>query len=362
MIRTELLRLLTLAAPALARTEFVPILSHFWFTGSKLIAYNDQIGVSVACKTDFKGAVKGDVLLGLIKQSRAREVIFEEVEGGLQIKAGTAKIKLALEAPSAFLWKMPTPDPKHQITITKSAAFLECLQMVMRSVSSDTTIPDKLGVTFMAEEGGVALYAADTESMSYAHFPLKTKWPARVILPALFCEHLNAVCAGTMEKITLEVHEDRVLAECEGVQIYSRIIESERPLPFKETFDENYSAKSSKARVPIPSKMKLILERACIISDSKKESKVQTAIRASEGKLYFSTKSEDRGELSDSSQIGDGHPNVKVNVQARYLKVAYDAYHNAIPEQNGSMLITPRSFMFIKGDGQMLYMLAVSDK
>jgi hypothetical protein len=48
--------------------------------------------------------------------------------------------------------------------------------------------------------------------MSYAHFPLKTKWPARVILPALFCEHLNAVCAGTMEKITLEVHEDRVLA------------------------------------------------------------------------------------------------------------------------------------------------------
>lgn len=358
MNRMELLRILSLAAPALARNDFVPILSHFWFTGSKLIAYNDQIGVSVACKTEFKGAIKGDVLLGLLKQSRAKEVSFVPGDDGvIQIKAGSAKIKLGLERPESFLWEMPKPE-SGAIKIGKPAAFLQALRSVMRSVSTDTTIPDRIGVTFIAEDGGVGLYSSNANSMSYAHHPLKDKWPARVILPAAFCDHLLSVCAGTQEPINMTVQADHVIAECEGVLIYSRVIESERPINYARAFNANVTADLKKA-VPIPSKMKLILERACIISESK-ESKVLTSIRASDGRLFFSTKSPDRGEISDSTQIAEGHPNVKVELEARHIRAAFDAYHNSITEQNGSLLISSRSFAFIKG--KMIYMLAVVDK
>lgn len=362
MIRKDLLRQLALCAPALAKTDFVKIMSHFCFTGSTLYAYNDQIGVVLPCKTEFKGGVAGEVFLGLLNQSKARELELNEIDGNLQIKAGaTNKMKLGLESPESFVWACPKSKPDSVIDIGKKVGeFLRCIDSVMHSVSGDTTIPDQLGVTFMAQGDGVAMYATDHHSMSFAHFKLKTKWPARVILPSLFCTHLKTVCAGA-DNLTIEVHRDHVLATVMDkaigkITIFSRVIESERPFDFKAEFEDSYPAKAKSQAVPIPSKMKLILERACIISDSK-TGRTKTSIRAGEGKLSFISKS-DRGEVIDSTQVAEGHPDCKISVEARHLRSVFEAYYSSVEEDNGTVLLTPTCIVL--NNGPMVYMLAKS--
>lgn len=356
MTRVDLLDQLALCAPALAKTDFVKIMSHFCFTGSTLYAYNDQIGVVVPCKTDFKGGVSGEVFLGILRQSKAREVELNEIDGTLQIKAATTKAKLGLETPDSFVWTCPKSKPDAVIDIGKKVGeFLRCIESVMYSVSGDTTIPDQLGVTFMSQGEGVAMYATDHHSMSFAHFKLKSKWPARVILPSLFCTHLKTVCAGA-DNLTIEVHRDHVLAVCDNVTIFSRVIESERPFDFKAEFDASYPVKAKNQAVPIPSKMKLILERACIISDSK-TGRTKTAIRAGEGRLNFVSKS-DRGEVVDSTQVAEGHPDCKISVEARHLRSVFEAYYSSVEEDNGTLLLTPTCIVLSKGP--MVYMLAKS--
>lgn len=364
MIRTELLDKLSLCAPALAKTEFVKVLSHFCFTGSHVYAYNDTIGVLAPLKTDFKGAVSGEVLMGMLRQSRAVELELNEIDDNLQIKMGLknpTKVKLGLMSPEEFVWDVPKAKPDLVIDISKRVKeFRECLESVMHSVSGDTTIPDQLGVTFVGESGGVALYSTNHHSMSYAHFDLgKGKWPERVILPATFCTLLYQISGGRTESFTLEVHRGYVRVMVDGVMLFSRVIESERPFDFKGEFADTIPKKFDEQAVPIPSKVKLILERACIIADSKQQKNTPTSVTAQAGKLHFRCFAEDRGEVIDSSQIADGHPDAKIPVEARHLRSVFDAYHSSVEgEENGKLLITPKCVILARGE--MIYILSAS--
>jgi DNA polymerase III sliding clamp (beta) subunit (PCNA family) len=341
------------------------VLSHFCFTGSHVYAYNDQIGMLAPLKTDFKGGVSGEVFMGMLRQSRAVEIELHELDGVLQIKMGLknpTKVKLGLLPPDEFAWVIPKAQPDKVIDISKKVKeFRECVESVMHSVSGDTTIPDQLGVTFVSDGDGVSMYSTDHHSMSHAHFKLSKKWPVRVILPSAFCNLIYQITAGRTESFTLEVYHDYVRAMCDGIMIYSRVIESERPFDFKGEFADLLTSKAKSQSVPIPSKIKLILERACIISDSKEKKNTSTSITAREGKLNFYCFAQDRGEVIDSSQIGEGHPDAKIDIEARHLRSVFDAYHTATEgEENGKLYISAKCVVLSRAN--MTYILSASAK
>lgn len=364
--RAELLDKLSLAAPAVARTAFMPILNCFWFTGSHAVAYNDQIGICVPLKTAFQGAVEGELLLGLLRNSRAKEVNLDQAGTDdaphLQLHASQTKAKLGLEPPSAFIWDTPKPAPAKQIKLAKEKdviALLDAIDLVMISVSNDTTIPDQMGITFIPEEGGVALFSTNHHSMSYSYVQLSKTWPHRVILPALFCQQLRSL-GGKRREIGLEVGKDHVLAAISDVgdkeppiMLFSRVLESERPHNFGKTLDAHYTAKVRKQMMPVPGQLKLATERAFLVSQDKKEKK-PTTFTVKEGFLHMYT--DGMGEVRDRIKLADAHPEVDLSVNVQFLRDALGSYHSSIETENGKFFVTPDCI--IMSQGESVYMLS----
>src|SRR5579863_1775696 len=110
--RTNLLATLKLASPALASNKNQVLeLSHFWLDGEFLSAYDDVIGIRVGCKSDVEGGVPGDKVVGVLENSRARDVTLEVAKGGnMLLKAGSAHITLAMRPIKDWFWHPEVPD------------------------------------------------------------------------------------------------------------------------------------------------------------------------------------------------------------------------------------------------------------
>lgn len=368
MLRLELLEKLSLAAPALAKTAFMPILECFWFTGTHIIAHNDQIGICVPFKTDFKAATKGELLLGLLKNSRAKDVDLslagEKDAEHLLLKAAATKAKLGLEPLGSHpLDGVPKINAEKALKLGKQAEdLLHAIDLVMLSVTGDTTIPDQLGITFIPEEGGVGLFSTNDASMSYSFFKLAKKWPTRVILPSLFCTQLR-VLGGKNADISLEVRKDQVIATINDADdkgppiiLFTRVIESERPHDFGRTLDAHYTPKVRKQLLPLPSRLKLICERAFIVSQDKKGN-VKTSFKVEAGNLAVFT--DGSGQVRDTMPL-DGHPDVALDVEVSFLRSALGSYHSALEEENGAFCVTPACVIMTSGES--VFMLAEKRK
>ncbi len=62
MDKAYFLERLKITKPGLENSDMIPVLTHFWFSGKRLMTYNDRIGISVPCETPFKGAIPGQLL------------------------------------------------------------------------------------------------------------------------------------------------------------------------------------------------------------------------------------------------------------------------------------------------------------
>src|SRR6266446_7416930 len=138
---------LKLASVALSNNKNqVEELNHFWFDGNHLSAFDDVLGVRVSFETEFKGGVKGDVLLGILENSRAKDVTIEQDDDknllikvnnhkskDESIKVGAARVKLALRPIEDWFWKPGLPvDIGYNIT----DEFLKGVDLTLLSVGT----------------------------------------------------------------------------------------------------------------------------------------------------------------------------------------------------------------------------------
>ena len=83
-----------MVAPALSDKELIPVLTHFWFSGDKVMAFNDQIAIEVELKTNFTGAVPGRTLLEFLEKSESsKEVKFKLTDDTLLVETGNRGTK-----------------------------------------------------------------------------------------------------------------------------------------------------------------------------------------------------------------------------------------------------------------------------
>lgn len=327
MERKQFLETLTTVAPALAANDLIPVMQHFWFTGDKVMAFNDQIAISTPCKTSFKGAVPG-ALLDFMRLSKAKEVTLEVVEKDLMVKAASSRVKLGILDPEAFIFEMPEHKGSDALKV-KVSEFLDAIGYAMRSVSHDTSIPDQLGVTLIAEKDSLHVFSTNGATMTHAIVKMSGAAPfkKRVILSAPFCERMLQL-AKNEKKLQLEVHDDHSLLVCGDALLFGRLIESAQPLDFIGVLDTHFPMKHRKQFVDIPTKLQLILERAIVIGESKTD-RTRTQITVRDGKMRFFTASE-RGEVSDTMLVGEAQPQVDMRVEARHLKSGYGDFDRMV--------------------------------
>lgn len=358
MNRVELLEKLGRVAPALSNNNLVPVLSHFWFFDGIVMAYNDQIAISTKLSTDFAGAVP-DTITSLLSVSRAKEVDFfigEDAdgkklpEGQLLVKAASSKLKLPFMPEEATkIFDMPKPDVKLALPVDMEV-FLEAIDSCMRSLKEDTSMPDSLGITLAANKGFLDFYATNDATISFARIKMKetdSTAGMRIVLSGNFCRQMIAL-AKLGDKKHIELDQDHSLFQCGDNILFGRLVDVQRPLDFDAVIESSYPKELHKNAVSIPTKLQLMLERAVIITESKTE-RSKTAISVKQGIARFFSKSE-KGEVRDSVQLEDTHPDVGVSIDPRLFKNGYGAYTK--------MLLTDKCL--IMTNGTSLYLVSAS--
>lgn len=351
MIRKHVVEALQRVAPALSSADLVPILSHFCFDGRHVFAFNEQIGISCPLKTEFKGAIPGRPLLQLLTASRAKEVEFNVTNDAVTVKASSSRLKLPLLSAERFVWTPPKVSETGGKNILDISArdMLRAMSNCMRSVSMDTTVPDYLGVTAIMGDKKLMLFASDNSTLSYAEVPIK-KPPKfdRVILSGLFCKELLSV-ADPAKALHLEVHKDHALAaSADGSVLFGKLIYAEKPINFENKIARHFGEDVRKALVSIPTKLELVLERACIASGVDGEP-VTTAIMVSDGVAHFHTQAR-MAEVKDSVQLEPKQKNVTITINPRLLKAGYGSFTQMCIKDNA----------FIMTDGKATYMVATA--
>jgi DNA polymerase III sliding clamp (beta) subunit (PCNA family) len=312
MERKVLLQALQSIQPALADHQMLPILSHFWFKGGKVTAFNDIIAMQRPLPADFEGAVPGEQLLGLLNASKSSEVALTVEGKELLFKAGRVKAKLALLGTDSFdsLFEMPAFDTAHSIVASNLRPAIEhCL----RSVSSDVTRPQHNGVTVLVSHGVMSLYATNAVTLASAQVDLgKTQDRARVILPKRFCEQAIRLSNG---KALLQFDADKVMLRDEAVLLFSRLIEAGgEPLDFEAMIDKHWPEHEAL----IPARLPLAVERACIMANSVQEQRY-TEIGCQDGRMRLHTQSP-YGEVEDVLTTDAGQDDWSVKVDPSYLR------------------------------------------
>lgn len=350
MLRKDLLVDLNTIAPGLANKDLIPLLTHVWFTGTRVMTFNEQIAISASCKTDFVGAVPGEVLIKLVSASKARDVELIQDGNILQIKMGGSKLKLNMLEMEETLFKMP-PQKKEYILFPKSKTkiFIDAIRSCLRSTSTDTSAPERIGITLISTGKTILMYSTNNATISHEELPIinKPKF-TRVILSSIFCEQLVAI-ADRSEEIEIEIHDEFSLVIFDKkISLFGNLIQdSDSPLDFqrimKERIPENYVK-----NVSIPSRMALAIERALVITQSKVD-EVDSEFSIKDGIMTIYSKSKIYGDITDRIKLEGKHPDTKIKVHCKYLKKDLSFFKNMFVTKDCWIMLGEKSIYLIAG-------------
>jgi hypothetical protein len=351
MKRVELLGKVETVARALATNDILPIMTHLHLTGKELVAYNGSVAISVPLATDFQCCVPGQVFLSLLKAAGAKEVEIEMDSENLLIRGAATRVKLPTMGSDAFSFVAPKP-PTERLRVD-GKALVAAMRACLRSISSEASRPDQLGVTIMPEDGPIThyyLWATDGKTLTRAAVKFKgAPFPKRVCLPKAFCKHfVDLYDEGTLYSSI----EDDVLVLSWGdgnkaVTMSGSFIQADKPMPYRDVFARYVKPDSKQTFVPVAPRLARILGRACIVAQGDVAA-IRTRIVVRSGTAKFYTKSK-VGEVRDSMGLANGHPDVEIEVDPKAFSAGCGDFDRMVITEDCVSMANEFAYYLISG-------------
>ncbi len=310
MDRQELLDKLSAIKPALAETDQVQILTHFWFYGMSVLAFNSRIGMSKPCKTEFTGAIPGTTMLSLLASSGAKEVKIDQNKNNIIMKLGGAKITLAMLPIDEEPFKMPKPLQSKELKVDMED-FLDGVDSCMKSISDDAV--DNAGMFLIPENDGLTLYTSDRRSVSYARIAVQDNFKVvRAILSPDFCKQMLAL--SKEDSPALEIHDTHALFSTKESSLWGKLLNPEQEIDFPGIREKFFPSETQKSLIEIPSSLMYALERAMVIL-SDKSSTGLSEVSIEKGILTMLTESA-LGKVNDVIKLNNDDLKVRIDPKA----------------------------------------------
>lgn len=139
--RLEFIDVLAAVRPGLAKREIIEQATHFIFTGTEVVAYNDYICISHPLKTDFKCTVDADKLYKVLAGIDAEQIDISVDKGEFKISAKKTKSGLSSFKEGKILEYIQGLGLKEKDKKWKKLpeGFIEGLFLCMFSASTDMT-------------------------------------------------------------------------------------------------------------------------------------------------------------------------------------------------------------------------------
>lgn len=318
--REDFLAVTALVEPALASKDLMEELTHLWFSGETVTAFNDTICIEAPLQTEFKGGIRGSLLYGLLSNSRAKTVKFLEDHQAheMRLRAGAMRAKVPLLDPERSFFTCPRLEADKAFKVTQD--LLDGLRRVLVSTGTDVSVPDHLGVAFVVEGNILHLYTTDSKTISWARVELPKSYTApRVCVPTVFCQQILQLCR---EGDLIQIKEDSVLAETDdGIRMFSRLVNIERPRDYGKILEKKAPSKYRDHMIPIPARLRLAIKRVCVVLESGHPEPVKIAL----DEEYLKIESiSSFGEVRDSIKLEKPHDEIVGHVDPLLIQRSLD--------------------------------------
>ena len=320
MERKTLFDAVRMVEPALAKNDYIPALRFIWFTGEAVMAYNDAIAISVPLQTEFIGAVPGELLIELLKNTNAELVELKPGGGNAVLKAGRSTVKLPMLGDEAFLFQIPDWYDPDDLWSPQFDHFLPAVENCLRSVSEYSLQSDQLGVTLTGADGILELYGTDRATLSYSWNSGTPPGRDPVILPSKFCQQMLRLSKDASD-LALAVKPDYAVFSADGVVLFSRVLAPTGQIDFRSIID--FHLPQDMQTIDLPPEFASIVKRAELFA-SVVGHDVPMSVSCNRGRMRFETRSE-RGEVIDLLPM-QGHPDVEINLLPRLLQRGLDSF------------------------------------
>jgi DNA polymerase III sliding clamp (beta) subunit (PCNA family) len=319
MKREDILSALSAVDPAVAANDLIPVLTHYWFTGKQVMAFNDVIAISVPYETEFKGAIRSSLLSGILSKLDGSEVTFTVEDGHVIIKSRRSRMKVPLMSTESFLFEFPkvkTEDATLTLTGDKISELAASLDICLQSLSRRVSEPQRLGVTVVPGKKSLGFYATDSVTMSAATIAAKGHGlEHHVTLAKPFCESaLKMMTRKGVDKVSLFITDDYAMLVTDVGKLHGRLVDDPNPPKFKDVIKQYMPGDVDNYLVDIPEKLSAALDRAHLVIHKALEPVTKISVGEDKGKsrIRISAKSE-QGEVSESIEI-DEHVEVTLKL------------------------------------------------
>lgn len=321
MKRESLLEVLSIVDPAVASNDLIPVLTHYWFTGKAVMAYNDVVAISVPYKSDFKGAIRGSLLSGVLSKYAGADVTLTPEEGNVLIKSGRSKMRVPLLPTDAFLFTFPKVDPDGAtLSLTRKSkhALVRALDICLQALSRRVSEPQRLGVTVIPSKEKLKFYSTDSVTLSAATLTSKDhKFTGHVTLSKSFCEiTLKLLQRTDVESALLWIDKEYAIMKFDDdVILYGRLVDDPNPPKFADIVESYMPKRTENALASIPKELNVALDRAYLVVHKALEPVTRVKVLDGDGDkmvLRIISKSE-HGDVTESIEMG-AHPEVNVKI------------------------------------------------
>ena len=342
--RTLLLDSLNLVAPGLASKDFIPLLTHFYFHDGLVLAFNDLVAIETNTEIKDKFSVRGDLLLGLLKESTGETVSLDFItdENIIRLKAGRSKADLNM---------ISDPYPFSFPEIQQDSDLFEGTDEIVKGLEtcfiSTVDDPTKLIMTCVVYDKG---WLYSTDNITFSAFKVEDLgYKTQLFFPRMFITHLLNLYKKVPEKdraVAIFPIENSFTAQfaVPGRTVY---FHSKTPIVDPYPYAEVLAAHHEGTRYsPVPKGLEQALKRALIVCGGMPDQFV--AANVEDGNLSLTAKSK-LGKLNEELVLaGDPPP--------RQIQFRPDLLLRALPFVD-EISFGPKALLARKGE-QFVYMMS----
>jgi hypothetical protein len=304
VLRVELLSALDMCKPALATSSNRAIeLTHFWFDGDFISAYNGRLGIVCPFDTnDIKGGAPA-TLLAWLEKTEGLTADLSTRGKDLVIKIGASHATFAmLEANKQIL--KPSLDLIEGQGIAVSTELLDGLRNALVSLDAKSATPARMGAFFVPAYGYLDIYTTDEQTISWFKIKLPDNYrlESHIVIPTGFIEQLLRVLpAGGDDALFLHEHAAVVVNQA-GIMVIGNLIDCPIMPDFFETLGPYETPIAGE--VPIPQVLPGALDRVMLVPNQATEFSVENGI------LYIISDAKGTSHFEEAMTVTTEHQNV----------------------------------------------------
>lgn len=305
MNKTELMNILQKVKPGLAKRDIIEQFTHFIFSGTEVITYNDEICISHPLETDFVCSAKSDEFFKAISSVETEEVEVTLNEGKLCISSENARGHL-LTTPEEddaeqLITALDIDSIKNQWQSLPSD-FIRGISLCMFSASKDLT----KGVHTCVFAEGDLLSSSDGIRVSV--YVMDGEITPKVLIPA----------SNVAELVKFDVKKYFISESWAHFQTENGVIFSSRIM------EGNYPAlhaylEISGEQVKLPAKLKNLVESITFMVDGKVELDRFMDIYISPNKILCKAVKKNIGEFEKEMEFESGIEELHLVINPGFL-------------------------------------------